>query len=88
MNIYGIETFLIGVAASALILTLFIYLRNRALYSQKIRHTPIFRQSEPTFLATRSRSRSINPRKKIEFEPTITGYVPVYPIVQIAVPLA
>jgi len=80
MNIYGPETFLIGIIASTLILSFFIYLRIRALKLQKIRYTPTFRHGAPTFPARKSKSSKM--RKGIEFKPTVTGYLSVYPIVR------
>lgn len=78
MNIYTIETFLIGIVASALIPILFIYLKKRAAYLHKISPAPTFRQSAPTLHA--KKSKSVNLRKKIELKPTVTGYFSVYPI--------
>lgn len=86
MNINGMETFLIGMGASALVLTFFIYLRKRAPDLHKIPHLPTFKQSAPTFHA--KKSRSVNLRKKIGLEPIITGYIPVYPIVRPEAPLS
>ena len=80
MNIYGIETFLIGIIASVMIPAFFIYLRKRLPGLREIPLTPTFRQSKPTLQARKSKTAEL--RKRIELETTITGYLEVYPIVR------
>lgn len=75
MNIYGIETFLIGVMIPAF----FIYLRKHAPKLRKVPLTPTFRQSEPTFHA--KKSKTVNRHKSIGANLAIAGYFAVYPIV-------
>ena len=85
MNLYGIETFLIGSVASVLVAAFLIHLRNRAPKPHKIPHTPTFRQSQPTFQAPKSKTTDLP--KKIELETTIAGYLSIYPIVRPEAPL-
>jgi hypothetical protein len=85
MNIYGIETFIIGMVASGVILTLFIYLSNRALNFHKIPHSPQFKQSAPTFQG--KTLKSTNRRRKIESKPTIICSLPIQQIVRPEAPL-
>lgn len=78
MNIYVIETFLIGTVVSGLILALFIHLRNRALNFSAASHSPKFRQSAPTF-----QGKALKPtsrRRKIESNPTIICSLPIHQV--------
>ncbi|HEY8560362.1 MAG TPA: hypothetical protein VIL74_08285 [Pyrinomonadaceae bacterium] len=78
MNVYGIETFLIGMVGGGVNLALFIYLRNRALNPHKTPASPQFRQSAPTIEGTAS--KSINRRRKIESKPTIICSLPIHQV--------
>jgi len=86
MNIYGIETFFIGMIVSGAILTLFIHLRNRALNSHKIPHLPQFRQSAPSIEG--KALKSTYRRRKIESKPGIICSLPIHPIVRPEAPLS
>jgi len=86
MNIYGIEIFLIGMVVSGLIMTLFIYLGNRAVNFHKTPHSPQFRQSAPTFEG--KALKSAGRRRKIESKPTIICSLPIYQIVRPEAPLS
>ena len=86
MNIYGIETFLIGMIVSGINLTLFIYLRNRASNFREISQSPRFRQSAPTIQGKALKSSSR--RRKIELKPTITCSLPSHQIAQPKIPLS
>lgn len=78
MNIFGIETFLIGTIVSGAIAVLFIYLRNRALNLHKIPPSPQFRQSAPTFQG--KALKSTERRRKIESKPTIICSLPIHQV--------
>jgi hypothetical protein len=76
MNIYGIETFLIGMVVSGVNLALFIYLRKCTSNFRKIPQSPQFRQSAPTIQGkalTTSRRRG-----KIESKPAIICSLPIH----------
>lgn len=77
MNIYGIETFLIGMVVSSVILALFVYFRRRALNFRKIPHSPQYRQSAPTFQGKALKS---DRRRKIESKPTIICSLPIHQV--------
>ena len=80
MNIFGIETFLIGMVVSGLIMALFIYIGNRALNFHKTPHAPKFRQSVPTFEGKALKSAKL--RRKIESKPTIICSLPIHQTVR------
>jgi|GEM_PF-5016562 len=86
MNIYEIETLLIGIVVSSLILTLFIYLENRAFNFHKTPPSPQFRQSAPTFEG--KTLNSAKRRRKIELKPTIICSLPILQIVRPEAPLS
>ena len=85
MNIYGIETFLAAALAGASIAAFVVYTRTRARKIRRIPQTPVFRQSAPTFRATKL--KAVDLRRKIEVGPAITAYFPVHPIVRPEAPL-
>lgn len=85
MKIDGIETFIVGALAGALIAAFVIYMRKRRRKPRRIPHTPIFRQSAPTFQVTKL--KVVSQRRKIEVAPNITAFFPVHPIVRPEAPL-
>jgi len=76
MNIHDIETLLIGMVVSTLILTLFIYLGNLILNFPKISDPSRSKKGNQNFKAKTSKSENL--RKKIELNPAIICSLPIY----------
>jgi hypothetical protein len=85
MNIYEIETLLIGMVISGSMMALFIYLGNRALSFHKNSPSPEFKRSAPSFegKALKSAAR----RRRIESNPSIICSLPIHQAVRPEAPL-